>query len=124
MDSLAQAQSYPGSAVRRATVMTLLLEECTEFVVLDVEGTLRAPVRRELRRNVEALLNRGERRILVNLARLTDIDAAGVGELLRAYHTTRAMGGVLQLAHARGHVRHLLDVTGIMARLGASVGDC
>lgn len=124
MDSFAQAQSYAGSAVRRATVMTLLLEECTEFVVLDVEGTLRAPVRRELRRNVEALLNRGERRILVNLARLTDIDAAGVGELLHAYHTTRAMGGVLQLAHPRGHVRHLLDVTGILARLGASVGDC
>ena len=124
MDSFAQAQSYPGSAVRRATVMTLLFEECTEFVVLDVEGTLRAPVRRELRRNVEALLNRGERRILVNLAQLTDIDAAGVGELLRAYHTTRAMGGVLQLAHARGYVRRILDVTGILARLGASVGDC
>ena len=35
--------------------MTLLLEECTEFVVLDVEGILRAPGRRELRRNVEAL---------------------------------------------------------------------
>lgn len=124
MNCFSPVQSDPRSSVGRATVMTLLLDECTEFEVLDVEGALRAPLRPELRRHVEALLNSGERRILVNLARLTDIDAAGVGELARAYNTTSAMGGVLQVAHARGHVRRLLDVAGILRRLGASIGDC
>lgn len=124
MNSLSPAQSNPGSSVGRATAMTLLRNKCTEFVVLDVEGSLRAPVRLELRRNVQALLNRGERRILMNLARVTDIDAAGIGELVRVHNKTSAMGGVLQLAHARGYVRHLLDVAGILDLLGASIGDC
>lgn len=101
--------------------MTALLERFTKLSVLEIEGTLRAPGTGELRQRVQALLNRGERRILLDLARLSGIDAAGVGELVRAYRTTNAAGGVLRIAHASRRVRHLLQVAGLLKLLSAGV---
>ena len=45
--------------------MTGALKAHTRFSVLELEGTLQAPLNGELRQQVEALLGRNERRILV-----------------------------------------------------------
>lgn len=70
--------------------------------VLELEGALRAPIDGGLREQVAALLERGERRIIVSVKRLSDIDAAGLGELIHVANTTMAAGGVLQIADAGG----------------------
>jgi anti-anti-sigma factor len=121
---LTQAHSNRSTSVGSVTIMTLPTDHCRQFAVVDVDKTLRAPIGSELRRKVDALLNRGERCILLDLARLTDIDAAGIGELIRAYTSASARGGVLQVVHARGYVRQLLDVAGISAVLGVATADC
>jgi anti-anti-sigma factor len=54
---------------------------------------------------------------VLDLARLADIDAAGIGELMRAFQMTNAAGGVLQIARANRRVRHLLQVAGVFAIL-------
>jgi anti-anti-sigma factor len=105
-------------------VMTVFLEESTHFAVLVVEGTLRAPIRPELRHRVKTLLSRGERRIMLELARLTDIDAAGIGELIRIYKATIAVGGVLQVTHPHKRVRQLLDLAATLDLLTDASGDC
>ena len=66
-----------------------LFNDCLQFSTIEVEGTLRAPLSADLRHSVETLLRRGHRCILLNLARLSDIDAAGIGELLHAYERTK-----------------------------------
>jgi anti-anti-sigma factor len=73
-----------------------------------------------LSRKVEAALARGERRILLNLSRLADIDAAGIGELVRLFNLTKAGGGCLQIAHASRYVKRLLDITGLDGLLAAA----
>jgi anti-anti-sigma factor len=93
------------------------MEHGTRVSVLEVEGTLRAPMNRELGHRVETLLCRGERRVVLDLVRLTDIDAAGVGELVGAFNMTNAAGGILRIARASRRVRHLLDVTGVLSLL-------
>jgi anti-anti-sigma factor len=98
--------------------VTAVVEENMCLSVVDVDGDLRAPVSPELRHTVDARLARGERRIVLNLARLSDIDAAGIGELIRARDAAMAAGGVLHIAHASGRVRHLLDIAGILSLLG------
>jgi len=99
--------------------MTALFEQCTPRSILEVEGALRAPLTSELRQSVRELLVRGERRILLDLSRLSHLDAAGVGELVGAFNTTNAAGGVLQIAHARGRVRQLLQAAGVLQLLTA-----
>ena len=99
--------------------MMAALEPCTHRSILEVEGTLRAWGNAELSQKVQALLARGERRILLDLSRLSDIDAAGVGELVRAFTTTSAAGGILQIVYANRRVRQLLNIAGVLKFLTA-----
>jgi anti-anti-sigma factor len=99
------------------------LKACTRFSVLELEGTLRAPLNGELRQQVEVLLGRNERRILVNLARLSAIDAAGVGALVDAYVIASRAGGVLRVSEASWRVRRLLDVAGVLDLLSPMPHD-
>jgi anti-anti-sigma factor len=99
--------------------MTPVLEACTRRSILEVEGALRAPVSSRLSRRVQALLDRGERLILLDVSPVSDIDAAGVGELVRVFKSTSAAGGALRLAHASGRVRRLLQVAGLLKLMTA-----
>src|SRR4029450_2402856 len=96
------------------------LEPGIEPWTVQVEGKLQAPVNSELSQRVEAALAHGERRVLLNLSRLADIDAAGIGELVRILNMTRAVGAVLQVAHASRYVTRLLDIIGLHTLLSAA----
>ena len=92
--------------------MNALLAACGT-TVLHIQSRLHVPVSTELRHRVHALLRRGDRRILLDLGGVSDLDAAGLGELVRAYNVTIAANGVLRVAHAFGRVRELLDRVGL-----------
>ena len=79
--------------------------------VLRIDGPLLGPTQSELARRVETLLDRGERWLVLDLRQLSELDAAGVGELVLAFNRTRVAGGKLQIANASRHVQTLLDVT-------------
>ena len=101
--------------------MTVVVERSVPGAsVLDVVGPLRGPVSLALRRRVGALLRRGERSILVDLARVTDLDAAGLGELAHVYRMVDAANGVLRVACTTGKVRKLLGLTGLLQVLTAA----
>src|SRR5512134_985563 len=85
----------------------------TQPAIVRVTGTLRAPVSGELGPALAARVRGGERRVVLDLARVHDIDAAGVGELVRAYNVVRAAGGMLQIAKANRYVRQLLAIAGV-----------
>jgi anti-anti-sigma factor len=76
--------------------------------VLHVHGPLRLPVSRDLRHRVRMLLLCGERGIVLNVSHVPSIDAAGIGELVRAYNMTTAQHGELRLEGAAGRVREML----------------
>ena len=103
--------------------MTGALKAHTRFSVLELGGALQAPLNGELRQQVEALLGRNERRILVNLAGLSAIDAAGVGALVDAYVIASQAGGVLRVTEASTRVRQLLEVAGVLNLLGLMPHD-
>jgi len=90
-------------------------DEC----VLSVEGPLRAPIEGQLRHKVQALLGRGERKIVLDLARVTAVDAAGVGQLVRAYNMAVGVNGALRIAHPNPKVRSMLDRVGLLDLLSA-----
>jgi anti-anti-sigma factor len=87
--------------------------------VLHVQGPLRVPTDDEVRHDVRALLCRGERSIVLDLGRVSAIDAAGVGQLVRAYNLTRAVNGTLRIKHAAPKVREMLIRAGLFDRLSA-----
>ena len=93
--------------------MTVLKLCSRRPIIVRVEGPLRVPVSRALRRDVRALLRCGARAIVVDLAEVSRIDAAGVGELIRAFNMTAAVDGALRIANASAWVRQILELVGL-----------
>jgi anti-anti-sigma factor len=92
-------------------------------VVIFVQGPLLAPHDCDLRNRVRDVLRSARRTIMLDLAQVPRIDAAGVGELVRVYNMTTAAGGVLRIANARTRVRELLELAGLFELMGGeSVG--
>jgi anti-anti-sigma factor len=85
--------------------------------VLHLQGAVRAPVSLELRRRVEALLARGRRCIVLDLADGTYLDAAGLGELVRLYTLASAARGALWIRNATRRVHVLVDHAGLFELL-------
>jgi anti-anti-sigma factor len=67
----------------------------------------------ELRHRVRAQLRRGEREILVDVGRLSNIDAEGIGQLVRVYNVTKAVKAEFRLANATARVREVLQRVGL-----------
>jgi anti-anti-sigma factor len=103
---LGKRESATAMAVRPA-------EGATALSILYLEGDLRAPVTLELRRGVEALLRRGRRCILLDVANVTDLDAAGLGELVRVYTLAAAARSELWVRNTTPRARKLLDLAGL-----------
>jgi anti-anti-sigma factor len=93
--------------------MAEVLERPACAASVRVIGPLRVPATGALRRAVMALLQDGERHILLDLSALTDLDAAGIGELVSVWNMTTSAGGTLQIERPQASVRRLLDVVGL-----------
>ena len=68
---------------------------------------------------VNTLLPERQRTIVLDLARVPSIDAAGVGELVRAYNVATAADRVLRIANTTPRVREILELVGLYDRLSA-----
>jgi anti-sigma B factor antagonist len=111
MRTVASGSSTPTAASRGKFV------PCVS--VLHLQGSLRTPLSLDLRRRIEGLLARGHRSILLDLADVTDLDACGVGELVRVYALTEAAKGELWIENTTRKARKLLDLAGLFALLSA-----
>jgi anti-anti-sigma regulatory factor len=74
-----------------------------------IGGPLRVPLDVELQWTVHDILRRGVRRIVLNLAAVSDLDAGGVGEIVHLFNIATAAHTELRIANACPRVRELLD---------------
>ena len=88
-------------------------------VILHVDGDLRARVPDTLVTALERLLGRGTRQILLSLAGVRGLDAAGVGELVHLRNTAAAFGAILRIADVPARSRTMLDRAGLFELLSA-----
>ena len=82
--------------------------------ILDLTGRFVVwtdPGRTSLRGSVANVISEGQVNVLVDLSRVTDIDAHGLGELAWGVATLRRSGGQLALIAPNLRVRRLLAVT-------------
>jgi anti-sigma B factor antagonist len=64
-----------------------------------------------LRDEIRQLAGTGRTRILMNLAEVTYIDSAGIGEMVSAYTTLSNLGGTVKLLKLTRRVRDLMQIT-------------
>jgi len=68
-----------------------------------------------LRDTIRDLVDKGNTRIVLNLAEVHYIDSSGVGELVKTHTTVRNKGGELKLANLNKRVNDLLQMTKLSA---------
>lgn len=64
-----------------------------------------------VRNTIKELLAAGSRNILLNLAQVSYLDSAGLGEVVGSYATVASAGGEVKLLNPQGKVKDLLQVT-------------
>ena len=92
--------------------LKLNTRESKDVVVIDVGGRLTmgeasAAIREEIRDEME----HGVKKVLLNLAEVSYIDSAGLGELTAAYTTVKNRGGQLKLLNLTKRVHDLMQIT-------------
>jgi len=68
-----------------------------------------------LRDTVAGLIEQGQKKIMLNLRRVTYIDSSGIGELVRALSSARGQGGELKLVNVSLPVNEVLRITRLAA---------
>src|SRR5580765_3761413 len=92
--------------------LTINIRDNRGVSVIDISGRLTlgettALLKEEIRR----LISEGNRRILLNLERLSQMDSSGMGMLVGAYATVNREGGQLKLTNLSRRVQDLLIIT-------------
>jgi anti-sigma B factor antagonist len=64
-----------------------------------------------LRDELNSLLAMGRKSIIVNMANVTYVDSAGLGELVGKYTTATNQGGSIKLLHLQNKMKDLLQIT-------------
>lgn len=84
-------------------------------VILDLEGKIRLGTGNlELHQALRLLVERGEKKILLNLANVSNIDSSGLGELIAGYATLQKTGGDLKLLNLTDKVSELMMITKLL----------
>jgi anti-sigma B factor antagonist len=81
--------------------------------VIDVDGpiTLGDGDTDRLADKVRSLLQQGRKQLIANLAKVSYMDSAGLGELVQAYTTVSRQGGSLKLVGVTKRLNDLLVIT-------------
>lgn len=86
-----------------------------EVVILDVHGRATiGPGADLLSATLRKVMDRGSRKVLVNLAQTQQLDSSSISILVRAFVTIGKNGGSLRLVGATGRVREVLHITRLL----------
>lgn len=86
--------------------------EVNDVAVVDFSGRITLGEGSSVLRNtIRELIDRGHRKILLNLADVDYIDSSGIGELVSAYTAVRTASGEMKLLQLTRRVHDILQIT-------------
>lgn len=86
--------------------------EIADVAVVDFSGKITlGEGSATLRKTIRDLVERGHRKIILNLADVDYIDSSGIGELVSAYTAVRTAHGEMKLLQLTRRVHDILQIT-------------
>ena len=96
--------------------MTTGTRQLGDVIVLIVSGRITlGEGNLMLREIVRDLADKGNKKIVLNLAEVNYVDSSGLGELVKTHATLRSKGGMLKLSNLSERVQNLLEMTRLSA---------
>ena len=86
-----------------------------DLTILDLEARLVIGADADtLSKTLQEGIAKGERRLLVNMKGVTQMDTTGISTIVRAFVSMQRAGGKLALFHLSDRVRQVLDLTRLL----------
>src|SRR5208283_2298046 len=105
-----------GMGDRTPIKMQSTTRQIGDVAVLDISGRITLGEGNVmLREIVRALVDGGNKKIVLNLGEVQYVDSSGIGELVRTHTTVRNQGGHLRLVNLNKRVNDLLQMTKLSA---------
>jgi len=99
---------------RMSMKMQAASRQIGDISVVDVRGRITVGEGNIMLRQVVAgLMERGNKRVLLNLQGVEYVDSAGLGELVRTHTTLQREGGQLKMVNVNQRVQELLKATSL-----------
>ncbi|MCC7179867.1 MAG: STAS domain-containing protein [Acidobacteria bacterium] len=93
--------------------MNLTTDRSQDVAIVRIgETRMMYPLLQDFSGAVSSLLAGGDRKVLIDLSKVTYVDSATIGCLMDLYRQTTAAGGVLRLAGVQKRVETMLTMTG------------
>ena len=67
-----------------------------------------------LKDKMQSLVQQGRKKVLLNLAEVSYVDSAGLGEIVQCYATVAKNGGTLKLVNVTKRIKDLLSITKLL----------
>jgi anti-anti-sigma factor len=92
-----------------------------DVVIFDLYGqmTLSGEEPPRLLAAVRRVVNKGCRKVILNLTHVSYVDSTGIGEIAGAYTRVAREGGSLKLAGVSPRIQELLDTTNLATIIGS-----
>jgi anti-sigma B factor antagonist len=82
------------------------------IAIVDLKGTITLGENTAILRNeMQTLLSQGTTNIILNMAQITYVDSAGLGELVGVYTTAANKRASVKLLHLQDKMRSLMQIT-------------
>jgi anti-sigma B factor antagonist len=92
--------------------MTLSTREVNEVTILDLGDRITLGEESgRLRDTVRGIVDKGSKKIILNLGEVSYIDSSGLGELVSAFTAVKRAGGELKLLNVTEKISDLLVIT-------------
>jgi anti-sigma B factor antagonist len=105
-----------GMGSRTPVKMQTTTRQIGDIAVLDISGRITLGEGNVmLREIVRGLVDKGNKKIVLNLGEVQYIDSSGIGELVKTHTTVRNQGGQLRLVNLNKRVNDLLQMTKLSA---------
>jgi anti-sigma B factor antagonist len=86
-----------------------------DVTILDLSGSVRMGEGAvSLRNAIRGLVEQGNKKILLNLGAVKNVDSSGIGELIANYTTISNNGGQLKLLNLTDKIQNLLVITKLL----------
>jgi anti-sigma B factor antagonist len=101
---------------RKNLRMQAAMRHGAEATIVDISGRITLGEGNVMLRDiVQALVEEGKTKILLNLSECDHVDSAGIGELVRSHTAVRRAGGQLKLSNLSPKVQDMLRMTSLNA---------
>ena len=95
--------------------LTITNRRSGTVAILDLQGQIRlGETNINLHKAVHDLVDGGEKKVLLNLANVTNIDSSGLGELVAGHTTLEKNGGEMKLLNLTDRVAELMMITKLL----------